>query len=912
MRPSIKIRSSLMIERRRAKGWNQTELARKVKVSLKTIQRAESGLAITVAKARRIAEQLDIAPHDFIEPSADELAREQVRGPLDDYFAVLREQFGMVQFLGLPHRRDEAAMPIADLFVEPELSQHLISSALPHAKWPACERLLDTLVAHPRLVILGDPGSGKSTIISALAFRLADERPNEWREKFPDHVPIPMIVRELPLKPEMSWSDLWNAFNRSMVGQSLSRADIAALEDQIAAGKAFFLLDGLDEVANLELRAALHRGVWEMLALNPENRFLATSRVIGYDALPFHKSPELLSLENASAAERGIKSANVAFRHGDPRSKMTLRYVAPFNDTRIGKFAENWYRQREPSQDRALANAGDLVKAVQKQPDVLVLARVPNLLTLMALIHRNEVDLPDGRARLYDRIAEAYLETIDNYRLLQERADSLTDKKRWLSRVAYLLQRRRGLPGMMPEAETALEILISRQDLHTEIEAGMRASGKFTSTADVDSFIDHIQRRSGLLVERAGGQFAFAHLSFLEYFAACRMVELHRVYQLTGKKPKLEEFADRAKDESWLETFVFFFELLVKEAPEEQVIARRTILGSDWEDGTPYKFSMPDDEKYPRLFFNREQVRVVLLARLACDRHSGLGELAKHARRACIAWELQRQLNPNPHWSNQPKVLRTFLSQSGEYGHQTLDEIVALAHEKGLAQLSLAGCRLDDVKPLSALTNLQALDLAGTVVSDVKPLAALTNLQALDLSGTAVSDVRPLAVLTELQVLELGGTAVSDVNPLAALTNLKRLSLIKTTVTDVNLLAALTNLQALDLEGTAVSDVKPLAALTNLRWLNLSRTAVSDVKTLGALTNLLELALNWTAVRDAQPLAALTNLQNLSLIGTPVSDTKPLAALTNLLWLDLAGTLVNEQVVAELKRSLPKLFVAGP
>jgi len=59
----------------------------------------------------------------------------------------------------------------------------------------------------------------------------------------------------------------------------------------------------------------------------------------------------------------------------------------------------------------------------------------------MALIYRVRARLPHGRALLYNEIAQAYLETIDFYRRIQTRTEPLADKKRWLSRIGFEMQK---------------------------------------------------------------------------------------------------------------------------------------------------------------------------------------------------------------------------------------------------------------------------------------------------------------------------------------------------------------------------------------------------------------------------------------------------------------------------------------
>ena len=65
------------------------------------------------------------------------------------------------------------------------------------------------------------------------------------------------------------------------------------------------------------------------------------------------------------------------------------------------------------------------------------------------MIHRYEVNLPRGKARLYNKITEAYLENIDKARDPDGKLGlaplpwSLEEKKRWLARVGFMMQLRR-------------------------------------------------------------------------------------------------------------------------------------------------------------------------------------------------------------------------------------------------------------------------------------------------------------------------------------------------------------------------------------------------------------------------------------------------------------------------------------
>src|SRR5690606_20679724 len=145
----------------------------------------------------------------------------------------------------------------------------------------------------------------------------------------------------------------------------------------------------------------------------------------------------------------------------------------------------------------------------------------PQLLTMMALVFKVRSNLPNGRAVLYELIAQAYLESIDKARRLKD-PFSWQDKKRWLAKIAFEMQMQRTSKGNA-SSESSRELLASKQQVLSWIVSALE-DYYFDDSVDVgeyaSKYLDWIARRSGLLLPRGNDQFAFLHLSFQEYFAA--------------------------------------------------------------------------------------------------------------------------------------------------------------------------------------------------------------------------------------------------------------------------------------------------------------------------------------------------------------------------------------------------------
>ncbi|RME37049.1 MAG: NACHT domain-containing protein, partial [Thermoflexia bacterium] len=231
---------------------------------------------------------------------------------------------------------------------------------------------------HRRMVVLGDPGSGKSTFLRYVALACA-EGPEAARERLglddpplPILVPLAAYVLELKKRPqETGLPPLPRPALEEFIPryfQGLGLPDLGPLFAHVLKeGRAILLLDGLDEVTSAEERRMVAQAVEALAATYPRCRFVVTSRIAGYDAAPL----------------------------GGDFARLT---IAPFEREDIQRFARQWSLAFEAAgaepetlppeiRQRAEARADDLFAAVTGHPAIERLAVNPLLLTILALIH---------------------------------------------------------------------------------------------------------------------------------------------------------------------------------------------------------------------------------------------------------------------------------------------------------------------------------------------------------------------------------------------------------------------------------------------------------------------------------------------------------------------------------------------
>lgn len=777
---------------------------------------------------------------------------------------------------------------LRDLFVAPHLSkrhidpEQVISLEAKSNERPEWQSIGDVLQLHPHSFVLGDPGTGKSTLIHWLMLAFSTSGSNLTKIALGELVPFALILRELPLREVRSFEDLWAVFiaHNQEAMQAFENSDV--IETLLNSGQALILLDGLDEITHDETRRNLGATILEGMCRYPATRFVISSRVVGFDQRQLFglktEETEPLALKD----QLGLQADKTELLARKDQPVLPVSYLVPFTYPQAQQFVGNWYQQYHPHHDGNHAQrVSELLARIQKNDGLGRLSRIPVMLNMICFIHARRGRMPDGRAELYQRIAETYLVTLDTARSISPyRGESnitfdYADRSDWLSTIALTMQQNRSENDtaiLIPEAQVRGTLAEKLRELDVPEEQ---------INSEISFLLRDFAERSGLFLPRgknASGeeQYGFSHLSFLEYFAAKalrRQAELGDI-----------DWADlQQKTQSvwWQESLVLFFEQL-----EDAKLAAKYV-----DQLFPSRVSaLKDLDKLllkPEDITDAQITAQLLLATIVMD--SGV-KLTLSKRQALIAglWNFYLQIPLSRYFQIPSALVRRLWQPDFE------SISLGLAAMKEVTVVHLSFTDIADISLLAGLTQLRTLGLSGTPVSDVSALAGLTQLQNLWLTGTQVSDVSVLAGLTQLQVLWLGNIPVCDVSVLEGLTQLKDLYLGGTAVSDVSALSGLTQLRDLDLLGTQVSDVSALAGLTQLRTLVLSGTAVSDVSALAGLTQLQKLVLSDTAVSDVSALAGLTQLQTLNLSNTAVSDVSALAGLTQLRELDLRNTAVSD------------------
>ena len=350
--------------------------------------------------------------------------------------------------------------------------------------------IVQAMQGHEKLVILGEPGAGKSTLMDWLTLVFCGEIEQAELRAIGDLLPIYLPLRACAVDAR--------PLHELMADPKLLPFSVAApanfFETQLNKGGCLVLLDGLDEVVDSAARDTVAEKINHLVRAFPKNRYVVTCRTAGW-------KEGLFTFDFARLLIRDFSDLDAQrFVSGWYRAVRTQEVQG-----RVGLSDEGRKRALAKAQRQASTEAQALIDALAANLSLSELARNPLILSLIALVHYRRRDLPQGRGKLYQECLEILLDVWDREdKEIDARDLSLNAKETVLRNIAYDFHTEGLTEADAPTLEAIIKPLLPDLDCNLDAEAVLK----------------QIEERSGILVARTLESYVFAHRTLQEYLTA--------------------------------------------------------------------------------------------------------------------------------------------------------------------------------------------------------------------------------------------------------------------------------------------------------------------------------------------------------------------------------------------------------
>jgi len=393
--------------------------------------------------------------------------------------------------MSLPHAGTTRRIAYKSLFVPPHLhatergdsdfSLRHADKPLTLSKEPPPISIEESTSVVTRIVILGDPGGGKSTLANKLVYDVSAGK----IESLANRAAFLITLRDYaPHSRGAGRVSLSEYIGRLCATPYGTEAPDGAIEYLLSNGRAVVIFDGLDELLDTDLRRDVVQAVEGFAHRYPTCPIVVTSRRVGYGEAP-------LDHELFHPLELG-----------------------EFSQPQIEKYVKNWFKlegRGTTHQKSSLANS-----FLNDSRFVDDLRKNPLMLSLMCGIYATEGYIPHNRPDVYEKCAVLLFESWDKQRgILPTLPFDAHVRAAMRSLALYMF------------TEHPTEPALPREKLVSHISEYLRRkrfADEVLAENAANEFVDFCRGRAWVLTDVGSELYGFTHRTFLEYFAASQLV----------------------------------------------------------------------------------------------------------------------------------------------------------------------------------------------------------------------------------------------------------------------------------------------------------------------------------------------------------------------------------------------------
>jgi hypothetical protein len=345
-----------------------------------------------------------------------------------------------------------------------------------------------------KIIILGNPGSGKSILVKSIICNILEKNDQFTNKDILNALPFRIELRKYLSFKKQHRGNILKYLN-SLIEEEYGINNIteSILDKILLENISITFFDGLDEIFKIQDKIEIRNDIENFHTSYRNAKSLTTSRIIGYEEAKLN--PEEFCELN----------------------------ILNFDKNQIEEYLNKWYDKEEPDVIIRDRETKDFLEKKGAIDDELI--SNPLLLSLIVILYRNVLKLPESKLEIYQSCTKTLVDKWDSIKGLEIDLDPniYKNKEKIFAELAYWQYEQLSGDEVNITYDKALKTVSNT------LENKLKLTDEFNSDDQAQNFMEYAQKRSIYFDNN------FTHKTFLEYYTA------YWIFSNIEKKNKTED-----------------------------------------------------------------------------------------------------------------------------------------------------------------------------------------------------------------------------------------------------------------------------------------------------------------------------------------------------------------------------------
>ncbi|MFD2825654.1 NACHT domain-containing protein [Leeuwenhoekiella polynyae] len=399
---------------------------------------------------------------------------------------------------------------------------------------PVETQICDLFENGKNIVILGNPGSGKSLLIRYIICAILKEVEFKFNYINSDEVvPFRIELRKYLAYKKANRGNIFKYLNNLLEEEyGLQIINEKSLLSILKNQDCIFFFDGLDEIFKIQDKIGIKNDIENFHNQFENVRSVTTSRNIGYEEAKLNED------------------------------KFEELRISNFTESQIEEYISKWYKVEEEDEIRREKEISGLLNKKDEIDNELL--SNPLLLALIVILYRNVLKLPESKLEIYQSCTKTLVDKWDEEKSLEIDLDNdiYKDREKIFADLAYWQYEKLSSEN----SNVVLTYEDARKTVESSILNKLEKVDNYNCEDYSNSFMEYAKKRSIYFDNN------FTHKTFLEYYTAYWIYSnIEKKHKINKRDALIEKYI---RNSFWHIVLELLFNMIDKDQADTEIIDR--------------------------------------------------------------------------------------------------------------------------------------------------------------------------------------------------------------------------------------------------------------------------------------------------------------------------------------------------